>query len=359
MASLCCTMVKKHIMLQKKDYKLHFNSSNSMSRRDYWRKLQSSIEFYIPQGKWHWPYFLGNSLLVHAAALSLFIHAIPERPPEYLAVEYVVQDNAKGKNDDHGRQSSSSSSKRQAIPKPEKTYGLQLEQELLLHREDDAFSVLKKILPGIELPKIQPFGEEERQNAFFIDVDRLGENAAKSPDICNIYAAAEQYPDALYIMIDSSMSMDKRLYSAPAVTCSYRAALSAWNGGALVGVINFSASAFLIEPTRNKQEVAAGISLWQGKATYLPADLEKIINYPRADILIVSDGYIDHYWDALPRLEAILQRQAVNQGSFIPIGDEQNEDFFRSNILQEFAGAGFRILDPEPEQDSDDGDYQH
>jgi len=314
-------------------------------------ELYSKIEWTVPKQKWYWPYFLVNSLFIH---LGLMYYAVPEpipRLPDALEVEYVTEDYDEGINDGWGQDAVSTSAKSTPVLEynwPDKTHPY----DYVLRRHPTPVHL--QPAPDSEEPSFLSslYPPEKRTNVSDLDLELFGKNARKSPDLCSLYKHKKYGPEVLYIFLDSSASMDKLFYTAPATTCAYRAALSAWEQGGRVAVINFSTVSLVTRETLDQEKVARALAVWQGNSTYLPTNLEQIIAPGgRTDIVIVSDGYIDDYEKTLPAFEEILARYPGNKAFFIPIGNENQGGYpVRPTVLANFAQAGFKVIFPFPKQ---------
>ncbi len=286
--------------------------------------------------------------------LGLMYYLVPEPVPilpDALEVEYVTADPDDGINDDEGQDAFSTSAEsasalKYKLPDTIRPYDYVL-------KRNPAPSYLQPAPESEELSFLSSlYSSKERINVPDLDLELLGKNAQKSPDLCSLYEHKKHGPDILYIFLDSSASMDKLFYTAPATTCAYRAALSTWEKGGRVAVINFSTVSLVTTETFNQEKVAQALAVWQGNSTYLPPNLEQIVSPTgRTDIVIVSDGYIDDYEKALPAFEGILARYPENKAFFVPIGNEDQRGYpIRPTVLANFAQAGFKIMFPFPEQ---------
>ncbi len=153
-----------------------------------------------------------------------------------------------------------------------------------------------------------------------VDLERLTDAAAGAPHSCRIYPDGlrgdEGPPESVTILIDSSGSMIKNLYTSPATTCAWAAARSALDEGVAVGVINFSDRIYTLEPTDDERRIAEVIGKQQRRDTLLPEEqLEELIALDgRRDLFLVSDGRIANAATALPHLQSVLQRNEANRG---------------------------------------------
>jgi len=152
-----------------------------------------------------------------------------------------------------------------------------------------------------------------------VNLDKLSKNAAKSPRTCDLYdydmTADIEKPEALYIVIDSSVSMEDNIYNSRSTTCAYMAAQSAIDKGIKVSVINFSDKIYYAKETLNKQVVAEVICKNQKGYTVLPeAELEQLVTAGgRKDFLLISDGEIANLDTALPYFSNVINRNLNNR----------------------------------------------
>jgi hypothetical protein len=178
-----------------------------------------------------------------------------------------------------------------------------------------------------------------------VDVDRLSRAASGAPRDCRIYPDAllfeETQPAALYIVIDSSGSMNRNHYTSPATRCAWAAAQSALDHDIAVGVINFSEKLYVAEESDDSQYIAEVICKSQKTSTILPEDelLDLVIDDGgRRDLLLISDGQIANLDAALPHLQSLLERHPTNRGIALLINHT-----YRQPALRPLQGIGFRV----------------
>ncbi|MDP7112373.1 MAG: hypothetical protein QGH45_10425 [Myxococcota bacterium] len=178
-----------------------------------------------------------------------------------------------------------------------------------------------------------------------VDVDRLSRAASGAPRDCRIYPDAllfeEAQPAALYIVIDSSGSMNRNHYTSPATRCAWAAAKSALDHEIPVGVINFSEKLYIAEESEDEQYIAEVICKSQKKSTILPeAEFPGMVvdDGNRRDLLLISDGQIANLDAALPHLQSVLERHASNRGIALLINSA-----FHQTAQRPLQGIGFRV----------------
>lgn len=178
-----------------------------------------------------------------------------------------------------------------------------------------------------------------------VDLERLTRASAGAPRSCHIYPDAlrgfEEQPQSLTILIDSSGSMIKNLYTSPATTCAWAAARSALDQGVRVSVINFSDKVYTVEATDDEQRIAEVIGKQQRRDTLLPEEqLEELIAIDgRRDLFLITDGRIANASAALPHLESVIQRNPSNQGFAVML----ESDPATRKIRDDLHAIGFRV----------------
>jgi hypothetical protein len=179
-----------------------------------------------------------------------------------------------------------------------------------------------------------------------VDLGRMNWYASRLASTCSIYAEDRNAaaPSGVYIVIDSSGSMQQDFYTSPATTCGYSVAVSALqaNEDTRVGVINFSWMNHFVGETRDLGRIADGITRAVGGETYLPGkSIRKYVDGGgRKDIVVITDSHIRNYEQSLPHFKDVLARDPRNQGILIVIGDER---FTNSAAIRRFIWAGFKI----------------
>lgn len=184
-----------------------------------------------------------------------------------------------------------------------------------------------------------------------VDLGKFGWHALRQGANCGIYTGngEQPAPDGVYILIDSSGSMERNLYTSPATTCGYSVALSAIEASekTRVGVINFSSMHHVVPETRDLGRIADGITRAVGGATILPAGRLKDYVAPggRKDIVVISDSHIINHRSALPYFQDVLERDPRNQGLLIVIGEDRMAD---ASVIRQFIRAGFKVRHHSP-----------
>jgi len=178
-----------------------------------------------------------------------------------------------------------------------------------------------------------------------VDLERLTDAAAGAPHSCRIYPDAlrgfDEEPASLTILIDSSGSMIKNLYTSPATTCAWAAAKSALDAGIAVGVINFSDQIYALEASTDEQRIAEVIGKQQQRNTFLPEEqLEQLVaDEGRRDLFLISDGRIANTTSALPHLESVLGRNEANQGFAVML----ESDPATRKVRDDLHAIGFQV----------------
>ena len=179
-----------------------------------------------------------------------------------------------------------------------------------------------------------------------VDLERLSTAASGAPYNCRVYPDAlmfePEHPLALYIVIDSSGSMNKNKYTSKATRCAWAAAESALEHDIPVGVINFSDKLYIAEEGTDAQRIAEVICKAQKQETLLPEEqLEEIVtdSGARRDVLLISDGVIQNLDAAVPHLQSVLERNPNNRGIALLIDHWTNGQ----NTRKALHGIGFRV----------------
>lgn len=181
-----------------------------------------------------------------------------------------------------------------------------------------------------------------------VDLGLLERQAHQISARCSLDKESDSPPQGLAILIDSSGSMVADInYTAPSTTCGYRIALEAVRRGSQVQVFNFSSTTHIGGKTSNLKAIAKALGRVEGGSTILPTlELQSHTPSNPHDIVIITDGYIDNYKEALPYYQHALQQHKDNKGYLIVIGENSDQEFndFRQQVIEKFEDIGFKVL---------------
>jgi hypothetical protein len=152
----------------------------------------------------------------------------------------------------------------------------------------------------------------------------------------------QRVPEVVFVLIDSSGSMDKERQDQ-AISCAQQYAQAALDLGAMVGVGNFADQASFTKPTRDLMEIGAALrSRANGQGTLLPStQLGGLIDRhvgQRADLVIVSDGYLPNYREAMPWYSYFLKLGEDNRGYLYTVGYDPPRE-----VSDAFVTIGFGV----------------
>ena len=149
--------------------------------------------------------------------------------------------------------------------------------------------------------------------------------------------------DIVYLLFDSSGSMS-RWRKDLAVSCAQQYAKASLDRGARVAVANFADATSVTLPSHDLTTVGAALrDTSQGNGTRLPtSELRELFatqGTGRAELVIVSDGYLPNVQQALPWYQYFLETNPDNRGYLYTIRQGGAAD-----VTQAFTGIGFRVL---------------
>jgi hypothetical protein len=151
-----------------------------------------------------------------------------------------------------------------------------------------------------------------------------------------------QLPEVVYLLIDSSGSMNGD-WQAQAISCAHQYIKAAMAGGASIAIGNFADQSTFTAPTRDMVDI--GIALRgrsNGRGTALPAAQLGAVFEPQAglhaDLVILSDGVLPNYRDAMPWYEYFLDLNSENRGYLYTVGSEGPKE-----VTHAFENAGFEV----------------
>lgn len=170
-----------------------------------------------------------------------------------------------------------------------------------------------------------------------------GRDRARSRGTKRCTPHVDRIPEVVYLLIDSSGSMDSG-WGALAVSCAQQYARAAMAGGALVGVGNFAERATFTRPTRDMVDVNVALRTNNnGQGTQLPArqlgPLFQAHEHLRGDLVLLSDGYLPNYRDAMPWYLYFLDMNAQNRGYLYSIGSAAPQQ-----VTAAFENSGFQVF---------------
>lgn len=153
----------------------------------------------------------------------------------------------------------------------------------------------------------------------------------------------QRAPDVVFVLIDSSGSMDRERQDQ-AISCAHQYAMAALQRGAAVGVGNFADQAAFTQPTRDMVEIDAALrSRANGMGTVLPSKaLAGLIDRHAgrsADLVIVSDGYLPNYREAMPWYSYYMALSDDNRGYLYTVGFAPP-----SEVSDAFVRIGFGVF---------------
>ncbi|MCB9674752.1 MAG: hypothetical protein H6737_06520 [Alphaproteobacteria bacterium] len=130
--------------------------------------------------------------------------------------------------------------------------------------------------------------------------------------------------ERLYLLFDSSGSMSDQL-RAQALSCAQQYASAVIDGGGVVVVGNFARAAKFFPATRSMTDVAFALREdADPRATVLPSrELNPFFDQDpgaRADLVILSDGYIPNFRDVLPWYRYFVELDPENRGYLYTLG---------------------------------------
>lgn len=149
-------------------------------------------------------------------------------------------------------------------------------------------------------------------------------------------------PQVVYLLFDSSGSMDS-IQRREALTCARQYAKASLESGALVVVGNFAGTSTFAPPTRDLTDIEFALrSGTNPRATLIPSrELDRFVDAnPRvlADLVIVSDGYISNYRDALNWYRYFLELNPDNRGLMFTIRTPGPRE-----VVDAFQDIGFEV----------------
>lgn len=181
------------------------------------------------------------------------------------------------------------------------------------------------------LPRVTPGGGDREAR------DRL---TSHGKDRCE--PGRSRVVDVVYLLYDSSGSMDSHR-QRQALTCAHQYARASLDRGASIVVVNFAGQTVLNQPTRHMTEVEFALRGGVNpRATILPSrELNPFVDgYPgaKADLVVISDGFIPNYKQALPWYRYFLDAHAENRATLFTVGSLGHPD-----VIRAFRETGFEV----------------
>ncbi len=178
------------------------------------------------------------------------------------------------------------------------------------------------------------------------DLGRMAWNAGRLAATCGVYgeSSAGPAPAGVSIFIDSSGSMGRNFYTAPATTCAFALAKSAIQASdtTRVGVVSFSDVNHVVPQTRDLGRIADGLAHSLGGETLMPGPSVPglVPTGGREDIVVITDTLISNHETSLPYYKQVLSRNRLNQGLLIIVGDGR---WASPEVIRKFVWAGFKV----------------
>jgi hypothetical protein len=171
----------------------------------------------------------------------------------------------------------------------------------------------------------------------------VGRDRVRSRGTKQCVPTADRMPEIVYLLIDSSGSMTAD-WRAQAISCAHQYARAAMAHGAKVAVGNFADRATFTEPTDDMTELGAALRLRSnGQGTTLPAAqlgplFDSYVSLP-ADLVVLSDGALPNYREAMPWYQYFLDINSNNRGYLYTVGFEGPRE-----VTAAFESWGFEVF---------------